>query len=73
MRVENLEPFDEYEDFEQKCCHYVLLCASSSSLSFLLDKIIPSSNIIHYPLSPIELECQLEELKMNTSYASVSR
>ena len=26
-RIENIEPFDEYEEFHLKCSHYMMLCA----------------------------------------------
>ncbi|XP_076012442.1 tRNA wybutosine-synthesizing protein 4 [Genypterus blacodes] len=32
-RVESLEPFDEYEEWHQKCSHYFILTASRGSLS----------------------------------------
>lgn len=39
-RVQSIEQFDEYEEFELKCSHYRLLCASSSCL---LEQILPLS------------------------------
>lgn len=64
VRVENLEPFDEYEEFELKCCHYIILCASTSSLASLLDKMIPCSNA-KCQFTPTQFECHIEELKMS--------
>ncbi|XP_076857570.1 tRNA wybutosine-synthesizing protein 4 isoform X2 [Brachyhypopomus gauderio] len=32
-RVENLEPFDEFEEWHQKCSHYFILTASNGSLT----------------------------------------
>ncbi|KAJ8352882.1 hypothetical protein SKAU_G00243580 [Synaphobranchus kaupii] len=32
-RIENLEPFDEFEEWHQKCSHYFLLTASKGSLT----------------------------------------
>nr|XP_057939051.1 tRNA wybutosine-synthesizing protein 4 [Doryrhamphus excisus] len=33
LRVERLEPFDEYEEWHQKCSHYFILTASRGSLT----------------------------------------
>lgn len=33
LKIENLEPFDEYEEWHQKCSHYFILTASRGSLS----------------------------------------
>ncbi|KAL0963953.1 hypothetical protein UPYG_G00315730 [Umbra pygmaea] len=32
-RVESLEPFDEFEEWHNKCCHYFILSASRGSLT----------------------------------------
>ncbi|XP_013402426.1 tRNA wybutosine-synthesizing protein 4 isoform X2 [Lingula anatina] len=34
-RVDTLEPFDEYEEWHLKCCHYLVLCAYRGSCSAL--------------------------------------
>lgn len=42
-RVEALEVFDEFEEFELKCSHYNLLCATSINMTeFLTDKMFAS-------------------------------
>ena len=41
-RVESLEVFDEFEEFELKCSHYTVLLATSSNLSHLPAAIFPS-------------------------------
>ncbi|KAJ8255237.1 hypothetical protein GJAV_G00202630 [Gymnothorax javanicus] len=33
QRIENLEPFDEFEEWHQKCSHYFILTASKGSLT----------------------------------------
>lgn len=33
LKIENLEPFDEYEEWHQKCSHYFILTASQGSLT----------------------------------------
>ena len=42
-RVENLEPFDEYEDFNLKCSHYMMLCAYNGKEPYLLSHISDQS------------------------------
>ncbi|KAM9347649.1 tRNA wybutosine-synthesizing protein 4 [Symphorus nematophorus] len=44
-RVESLEPFDEYEEWHQKCSHYFILTASRGSL-------VAQALLIHPPVSP---------------------
>ncbi|XP_041663332.1 tRNA wybutosine-synthesizing protein 4 isoform X2 [Cheilinus undulatus] len=45
LRVENLEPFDEYEEWHQKCSHYFILTASRGSLT-------SQALLTHAPVSP---------------------
>ncbi|XP_033472788.1 tRNA wybutosine-synthesizing protein 4 [Epinephelus lanceolatus] len=49
-RVESLEPFDEYEEWHQKCSHYFILTASQGSLmaQVLLEPV---------PVSPVSSFC----------------
>ncbi|KAF7655661.1 hypothetical protein LDENG_00052610 [Lucifuga dentata] len=51
-RVETLEPFDEYEEWHQKCSHYFILTASRGSLTAqaLLTHPPTSCNCISSPL-----------------------
>ncbi|XP_061917615.1 tRNA wybutosine-synthesizing protein 4 isoform X2 [Entelurus aequoreus] len=44
LRVESLEPFDEYEEWHQKCCHYFILTASRGSV------LVPSL-LVHPPVT----------------------
>jgi len=63
-RVDKLEPFDEFEEMEVKCCHYVLQCSSSNFLRFLPKILVPDQ---HKSLSNNEkLEVTIEELKLET-------
>lgn len=41
QRVENLEVFDEYEEWHLKCAHYFVLCASQGSIQPPIDDVIP--------------------------------
>ncbi|XP_072301080.1 tRNA wybutosine-synthesizing protein 4 [Eucyclogobius newberryi] len=45
LKIENLEPFDEYEEWHQKCSHYFILTASRGSLT--------AHDILSQPLSPL--------------------
>ncbi|KAM4609435.1 tRNA wybutosine-synthesizing protein 4 [Polymixia lowei] len=45
-RVESLEPFDEYEEWHQKCSHYIILTASQGSLT-------PQALLAHPTVLPI--------------------
>ncbi|XP_059199036.1 tRNA wybutosine-synthesizing protein 4 [Centropristis striata] len=47
-RVESLEPFDEYEEWHQKCSHYFILTASRGSL-------MAQALLTHAPVSPVPL------------------
>ncbi|TKS67878.1 tRNA wybutosine-synthesizing protein 4 [Collichthys lucidus] len=49
-RVENLEPFDEYEEWHQKCSHYFILTASRGSL-------MAQALLTHAPVSPVPSIC----------------
>ena len=62
-RVDKLELFDEFEEMELKCCHYVLLCSSSNSLISLAKFLVPDKyNVV----SNFErLEVTVEELKFS--------
>lgn len=42
-RIENLEPFDEYEEFDMKCHHYRLLIASNDKLLSVTEDILPKN------------------------------
>ncbi|KAM3608030.1 uncharacterized protein V6R79_018072 [Siganus canaliculatus] len=45
-RVESLEPFDEYEEWHQKCSHYFILTACRGSLT-------AQTLLTHAPASPV--------------------
>lgn len=45
IKIENLEPFDEYEEWHQKCSHYFILTASRGSLT--------AHEILSQPVSPL--------------------
>uniref|UniRef100_A0A3P8UDW8 tRNA wybutosine-synthesizing protein 4 n=1 Tax=Amphiprion percula TaxID=161767 RepID=A0A3P8UDW8_AMPPE len=45
-RVESLEPFDEYEEWHQKCSHYFILTASRGCLT-------APALLAHPPVSPV--------------------
>ncbi|XP_057707902.1 tRNA wybutosine-synthesizing protein 4 [Corythoichthys intestinalis] len=45
-RVERLEPFDEYEEWHQKCSHYFILTASQGSLT--------AQSLLAHPTVPLQ-------------------
>ena len=47
-RINSIEVFDEYEEFELKCSHYRMLCATSCKMVNISDYIVPTSR----PASP---------------------
>ncbi|KAM6955432.1 tRNA wybutosine-synthesizing protein 4 [Lycodopsis pacificus] len=49
-RVESLEPFDEYEEWHQKCSHYFILTASQGSL-------MAQALLTHAPVPPAASIC----------------
>ncbi|XP_068590319.1 tRNA wybutosine-synthesizing protein 4 isoform X2 [Cebidichthys violaceus] len=49
-RVESLEPFDEYEEWHQKCSHYFILTASRGSLT-------AQALLTHAPVPPVASIC----------------
>ncbi|XP_037645894.1 tRNA wybutosine-synthesizing protein 4 [Sebastes umbrosus] len=49
-RGESLEPFDEYEEWHQKCSHYFILTASRGSL-------MEQALLTHAPVSPVPSVC----------------
>ncbi|XP_045909416.1 tRNA wybutosine-synthesizing protein 4 [Micropterus dolomieu] len=49
-RVESLEPFDEYEEWHQKCSHYFILTASRGSL-------MAQALLLHAPVYPVSSVC----------------
>ncbi|XP_019960117.2 tRNA wybutosine-synthesizing protein 4 isoform X2 [Paralichthys olivaceus] len=56
-RVETLEPFDEYEEWHQKCSHYFILTASRGSF-------MAQALLTHPPVSPVS--------SVNTSLSPVA-
>lgn len=56
-KIENLEPFDEHEEWHQKCSHYFILAASQGSLSVHEILSLPDSQltITGLPFNPISL------------------
>ncbi|XP_054642567.1 tRNA wybutosine-synthesizing protein 4 isoform X2 [Dunckerocampus dactyliophorus] len=55
LRVERLEPFDEYEEWHQKCSHYFVLTASRGSLTAQSLLVQPPVSIKSPSWSPIDL------------------
>lgn len=45
FKIENLEPFDEYEEWHQKCSHYFILTAAQGSLTAQAVLSIPASSL----------------------------
>ncbi|XP_066542635.1 tRNA wybutosine-synthesizing protein 4 [Hoplias malabaricus] len=45
-RVEQIEPFDEYEEWHQKCSHYFILTASNGSLTSPALLIPPEDSLV---------------------------
>ena len=70
-RVDNLEPFDEFEEFGQKCSHYILLCVCSAALVSVVEKVIPAQ-FPHSSTFP-ELNVQLQEVKLEISSEPLQR
>ncbi|KAK3568902.1 hypothetical protein QTP86_019557 [Hemibagrus guttatus] len=53
-RVEKLEPFDEFEEWHQKCSHYFILTASKGSLTGQAVLTLPTDTPV--PLIKLDLE-----------------
>ncbi|XP_066993126.2 tRNA wybutosine-synthesizing protein 4 [Anabrus simplex] len=49
-RVLSLEPFDEFEEWHLKCCHYALTIASNGDMSYWPECLTTSSSCINVPL-----------------------
>lgn len=61
LKIENLEPFDEYEEWHQKCSHYFILTASRGSLTAheILSKPASIWEITGLSLSPTFLPVRI--------------
>ncbi|XP_076464646.1 tRNA wybutosine-synthesizing protein 4-like [Babylonia areolata] len=58
-RIETLDPFDEYEEFNLKCAHYFLLVAStSSSIADFIFTQPPTESMSHQPSAVPEMVSQ---------------
>ncbi|GLG99637.1 Leucine carboxyl methyltransferase 2 [Gryllus bimaculatus] len=68
MRVLKIEPFDEFEEWHLKCCHYVLVVASRGSLENWAEGMF--ENIAHPPHIPVCNPVRWTESKVqNTDYS----
>ncbi|XP_047671365.1 tRNA wybutosine-synthesizing protein 4 isoform X2 [Tachysurus fulvidraco] len=54
LKVEKLEPFDEFEEWHQKCSHYFILTASKGSLTSQAILTLPTDTPV--PLIKLDLE-----------------
>ncbi|KAK2850337.1 hypothetical protein Q7C36_009120 [Tachysurus vachellii] len=54
LKVEKLEPFDEFEEWHQKCSHYFVLTASKGSLTSQAILTLPTDTPV--PLLKLDLE-----------------
>lgn len=52
QRVNNLELFDEYEEWHLKCSHYIILCAFNGQCRVLTNQILPCSTVYNFGLYP---------------------
>lgn len=68
LKIENLEPFDEYEEWHQKCSHYFILVASQGSLR--AHEILPQPDS---PLANIGLSFSPISLSVRTVPVSTER
>ncbi|XP_035030289.2 tRNA wybutosine-synthesizing protein 4 [Hippoglossus stenolepis] len=62
-RVEDLEPFDEYEEWHQKCSHYFILTASQGSCmtqALLTHPPVSPVSSVNPSLSPVALSVKLD-------------
>ncbi|XP_061648854.1 tRNA wybutosine-synthesizing protein 4 isoform X2 [Phyllopteryx taeniolatus] len=59
-RVERLEPFDEYEEWHQKCSHYFILTASRGSLAAQSLLVHPAVPLQNPPQNPAGLIVKME-------------
>lgn len=60
QRIEMLEPFDEYEEWQLKCSHYIILCASKGDLI----KCLPFSPLQDYGIDKLDV---LDPLRLSVS------
>lgn len=47
-RIERLEPFDEHEEWNIKCAHYMVLLAYHGSCDLLLKSLVPQAGSCLY-------------------------
>uniref|UniRef100_A0A8C4QQS5 tRNA wybutosine-synthesizing protein 4 n=2 Tax=Eptatretus burgeri TaxID=7764 RepID=A0A8C4QQS5_EPTBU len=57
QRVDQLEPFDEYEEWHLKCLHYFILVASKGDLC--QEEILPSPTALHFNDNGCKLAAQI--------------
>lgn len=67
-RVENLELFDEFEEWHLKCNHYIILCATTGRSSSFID---------YLPFCPSSKQCSLpanaRKLSVSVKLTTVGR
>ena len=66
-RIDNLELFDEYEEWHLKCSHYIILCAFNGSCGSLANQILPYSSISRLSLQRIYGDCTLDDISWRSS------
>ena len=60
QRIDNLELFDEYEEWQLKCSHYSILCAFNGLCTSLASQLLPCSTQGRLVLQCVYGNCRLE-------------
>ncbi len=70
VRVNSLEPFDEFEEMEQKFGHYVLFYAASKLFQSFIEQIIPEYKT---PMMYSDLNLELSAVQLTPFSKFLSR
>ena len=65
-RIDNLELFDEYEEWHLKCSHYIILCAFNGLCESLADQILPCSTKTGLSVQRVYGDCTLDDISRSS-------
>lgn len=66
LRVENLELFDEFEEWHLKCDHYIVLCGA-------VGQCVPFLNCLPFPHSSGQIVSSINKLSVSFTSSNIGR
>lgn len=64
-RIRLLELFDEYEEWHQKCTHYIMVCAFKGQMNVLKNKLLPGQQTVSPSLCLLSCTLNREKVPFN--------